>query len=62
MASPGMFREAFKMAWIVLVSHRMRTLLTMLGIVTSVASISAIGEGAKGYVVKDRAGEECGAA
>jgi len=55
-ASLGMFREAFKMAWIALVSHRMRTLLTMLGIVigiTSVVSISAIGEGAKGYVLKD---------
>ncbi|WP_145193477.1 MacB family efflux pump subunit [Pseudomonas sp. URMO17WK12:I11] len=55
-ASLGMFREAFKMAWIALISHRMRTLLTMLGIVigiTSVVSISAIGEGAKGYVLKD---------
>ncbi len=34
----------------------MRTLLTMLGIVigiTSVVSISAIGEGAKRYVLKD---------
>ncbi|MDD1013911.1 MacB family efflux pump subunit [Pseudomonas rubra] len=55
-ASLGLFREAFKMAWIALLSHRMRTLLTMLGIVigiTSVVSISAIGEGAKGYVLKD---------
>ncbi|MFJ4392816.1 MacB family efflux pump subunit [Pseudomonas soli] len=55
-ASLGLFREAFKMAWIALVSHRMRTLLTMLGIIigiTSVVSISAIGEGAKGYVLKD---------
>ncbi|MBN6792596.1 MacB family efflux pump subunit [Pseudomonas fulva] len=56
LASLGMFREAFKMAWLALVSHRMRTLLTMLGIIigiTSVVSISAIGEGAKGYVLKD---------
>ncbi|NWD85903.1 ABC transporter permease [Pseudomonas sp. K5002] len=43
-------------AWVALISHRMRTLLTMLGIVigiTSVVSISAIGEGAKRYVLKD---------
>ncbi|WP_236186656.1 MacB family efflux pump subunit [Pseudomonas juntendi] len=54
--SLGLFREAFKMAWLALISHRMRTLLTMLGIIigiTSVVSISAIGEGAKGYVLKD---------
>ncbi|WP_058975596.1 MacB family efflux pump subunit [Pseudomonas syringae] len=56
MASLGLFREAFNMAWIALISHRMRTLLTMLGIIigiTSVVSISAIGEGAKRYVLKD---------
>ncbi|PWB37278.1 MULTISPECIES: MacB family efflux pump subunit [Pseudomonas] len=55
-ASLGLFKEAFKMAWVALISHRMRTLLTMLGIVigiTSVVSISAIGEGAKRYVLKD---------
>ena len=55
-ASLGLFKEAFNMAWVALVSHRMRTLLTMLGIVigiTSVVSISAIGEGAKRYVLKD---------
>ncbi|CAI8837345.1 ABC-type tripartite efflux pump ATP binding/membrane subunit [Pseudomonas chlororaphis] len=55
-ASLGLFREAFNMAWVALISHRMRTLLTMLGIVigiTSVVSISAIGEGAKRYVLKD---------
>ncbi|MFJ4142719.1 MacB family efflux pump subunit [Pseudomonas sp. NPDC089734] len=55
-ASLGLFREAFNMAWIALISHRMRTLLTMLGIIigiTSVVSISAIGEGAKRYVLKD---------
>nr|WP_200997448.1 MacB family efflux pump subunit [Pseudomonas cichorii] len=54
--SLGLFREAFNMAWIALISHRMRTLLTMLGIIigiTSVVSISAIGEGAKRYVLKD---------
>ncbi|WP_459747370.1 MacB family efflux pump subunit [Pseudomonas sp. 3A(2025)] len=55
-ASFGLFKEAFRMAWVALISHRMRTLLTMLGIVigiTSVVSISAIGEGAKRYVLKD---------
>jgi macrolide transport system ATP-binding/permease protein len=55
-ASLGLFKEAFNMAWVALISHRMRTLLTMLGIVigiTSVVSISAIGEGAKNYVLKD---------
>ncbi|ROL69452.1 macrolide ABC transporter permease/ATP-binding protein MacB [Pseudomonas chlororaphis] len=55
-ASLGLFKEAFGMAWVALVSHRMRTLLTMLGIIigiTSVVSIVAIGEGAKRYVLKD---------
>ncbi|WP_347905419.1 MacB family efflux pump subunit [Pseudomonas purpurea] len=55
-ASLGLFKEAFNMAWVALISHRMRTLLTMLGIVigiTSVVSIVAIGEGAKRYVLKD---------
>ncbi|MDR8367968.1 MacB family efflux pump subunit [Pseudomonas sp. JL3] len=56
LASFGLFSEAFNMAWVALVSHRMRTLLTMLGIIigiTSVVSIVAIGEGAKRYVLKD---------
>ncbi len=51
-----LYLEAFKMAWIALVSNRMRTLLTMLGIIigiTSVVSIVAIGEGARRYVLKD---------
>ncbi|GFM80227.1 macrolide export ATP-binding/permease protein MacB 2 [Pseudomonas cichorii] len=55
-ASFELFREAFSMAWIALISHRMRTLLTMLGIVigiTSVVSIVAVGEGAKRYVLND---------
>ena len=49
-ASAGRFTEAFRMAWTALVLHRLRTLLTMLGIIvgiTSVVSIVAIGEGAK---------------
>ena len=56
MASLALFQEAFVMAWVALISHRMRTLLTMLGIIigiTSVVSIVAIGEGAKRYVLKD---------
>ncbi|MCE0461083.1 MULTISPECIES: MacB family efflux pump subunit [Pseudomonas] len=56
LASFGLFSEAFNMAWVALVSHRMRTLLTMLGIIigiTSVVSIVAIGEGVKQYVLKD---------
>lgn len=55
-ASFGLFSEAFNMAWVALISHRMRTLLTMLGIIigiTSVVSIVAIGEGVKAYVLKD---------
>ncbi|WP_026144837.1 MacB family efflux pump subunit [Pseudomonas asplenii] len=56
MAGLALFQEAFVMAWVALISHRMRTLLTMLGIIigiTSVVSIVAIGEGAKEYVLKD---------
>ncbi len=43
------FREAFKMAWIAMISHRMRTLLTMLGIIIgimAVVSVVALGKGA----------------
>ncbi|WP_418120299.1 macrolide ABC transporter ATP-binding protein/permease MacB [Variovorax sp. 350MFTsu5.1] len=50
------FAEAFRMAWRSMMAHRMRTALTMLGIVigiTSVVSIVAIGEGAKRYVLSD---------
>jgi len=50
------FAEACRMAWIALVSHRLRTLLTMLGIIigiTSVVSIVAVGEGAKRYMLEE---------
>ncbi|QNK67440.1 macrolide ABC transporter ATP-binding protein/permease MacB [Variovorax sp. PAMC26660] len=50
------FVEAFRMAWRSMMAHRMRTALTMLGIVigiTSVVSIVAIGEGAKRFVLSD---------
>ncbi|MBU2712066.1 MacB family efflux pump subunit [Zooshikella harenae] len=52
----GRFTEAFKMAWIAMTSNRLRTLLTMLGIIigiTAVVSIVAIGEGAKQQVISD---------
>ncbi|MDF0604289.1 MacB family efflux pump subunit [Neisseriaceae bacterium TC5R-5] len=50
------FMEAFKMALLAMLSNRLRTLLTMLGIIigiTSVVSIIAIGEGARNYVLND---------
>ncbi|MBY8605871.1 MacB family efflux pump subunit [Burkholderia arboris] len=55
-AGTGRFAEACRMAWIALVSHRLRTLLTMLGIIigiTSVVSIVAVGEGAKRYMLDE---------
>jgi macrolide transport system ATP-binding/permease protein len=55
-ASWGRFAEAFKMAWIAMASHRMRTLLTMLGIIigiTSVVSVVALGQGARQKVIND---------
>ncbi|MEN6623302.1 MAG: MacB family efflux pump subunit [Smithella sp.] len=50
------FAEAFKMAIIALASHRLRTLLTMLGIIigiTSVVSVVALGQGARQKVIDD---------
>jgi macrolide transport system ATP-binding/permease protein len=50
------FGEAFTMAWIAMISHRLRTLLTMLGIIigiTAVVSVVAIGQGARQKVVSD---------
>ncbi|AJE97418.1 MacB family efflux pump subunit [Pandoraea apista] len=50
------FSESLSMAWHALASHRLRTGLTMLGIVigiTSVVSLSAIGEGTKQRVLND---------
>lgn len=52
----GHFAEALRMAWAALASHRLRTLLTMIGIVigiTSVVSIVAIGEGAKRHMLDE---------
>ncbi|MDR1528999.1 MAG: MacB family efflux pump subunit [Burkholderiales bacterium] len=50
------FGEAFKMAGIAMLSHRMRTLLTMLGIIigiTSVVSVVALGQGMRERVISD---------
>ncbi len=50
------FTEAFKMAWRAMVGHRLRTLLTMLGIVIGIASVVsmvALGAGSQQRVLKD---------
>ncbi len=52
----GQFGEAFKMAGIAMASHRMRTLLTMLGIIIgimAVVSVVALGQGAQQKVIND---------
>lgn len=52
----GRFQEAFKMAGLAMASHRMRTLLTMLGIIigiTAVVTVVAVGQGARNKVVAD---------
>jgi macrolide transport system ATP-binding/permease protein len=48
--------QAFATAWTALLAHRLRTLLTMLGIVIgimAVVSIAAVGEGAKRYLLDE---------
>ncbi len=55
-AAWGRFIEAFKMASVAMATHRMRTLLTMLGIIigiTSVVSVVALGQGARQKVIDD---------
>lgn len=52
----GRFAEAFNMAIVAMASHRMRTLLTMLGIIIgimSVVSVVALGQGARQKVIND---------
>nr|WP_314264618.1 macrolide ABC transporter ATP-binding protein/permease MacB [uncultured Moellerella sp.] len=52
----GRFNEALLMAWRAMVVNKMRTLLTMLGIIigiASVVSIIVIGDAAKGMVLND---------
>ena len=50
------FTEAFRMAVLAMASHRLRTLLTMLGIIigiASVVSVVALGEGSRQRILKD---------
>ncbi|MEE0987175.1 MAG: MacB family efflux pump subunit [Succinivibrionaceae bacterium] len=50
------FREAFRMACLAMVSHKLRTILTMLGIIIgimAVVSVVALGQGASQKVVND---------
>jgi macrolide transport system ATP-binding/permease protein len=50
------FAEAFRMAMLAMFSHRLRTLLTMLGIIigiASVVSVVALGEGTRQRILKD---------
>ncbi len=49
-------REAFRMAVLAMAAHRLRTFLTMLGIIigiASVVSVVALGEGARQKILKD---------
>lgn len=49
-------QEAFRMAWHAMRAHRMRTFLTMLGIIigiTAVVSVVALGQGARQKVIDD---------
>nr|WP_320009574.1 MacB family efflux pump subunit [uncultured Desulfobulbus sp.] len=50
------FTEAFRMAVLAMTSHRLRTLLTMLGIIigiASVVSVVALGQGSRQRILKD---------
>jgi len=52
----GRGNEAFRMAWFAMTSHRLRTLLTMLGIIigiTAVVCVVALGQGAQQKIVND---------
>lgn len=52
----GRVGEASRMAWFAMTSHRMRTLLTMLGIIigiTAVVCVVALGQGAQQKIVSD---------
>ncbi|BAK78342.1 ABC transporter, ATP-binding/permease protein [Pseudogulbenkiania sp. NH8B] len=55
-AAAGRFGEAFGMAWRALTAHRLRSFLTMLGIIigiASVVSVVALGEGSRQRILKD---------
>ena len=52
----GRVGEAFHMSWAAMTSHRMRTLLTMLGIIigiTAVVCVVALGQGAQQKIIND---------
>lgn len=52
----GRGKEAFRMAWFAMTSHRLRTLLTMLGIIigiTAVVCVVALGQGAQQKIISD---------
>lgn len=52
----GRVIKAFKMAWLTMLTHRLRTLLTMLGIIigiSSVVSIVALGQGTQQKIIAD---------
>ncbi|MDD3030457.1 MAG: MacB family efflux pump subunit [Alphaproteobacteria bacterium] len=49
-------REALHIAWLAMISHKMRTLLTMLGIIIGIASVvcvTALGAGSQQRILKD---------
>ncbi len=55
-AAWGRFAEAFRMAVLAMASHRLRTFLTMLGIIigiASVVSVVALGEGSRQRILND---------
>ncbi len=55
-AARGRFAEAFRMAVLAMASHRLRTFLTMLGIIigiASVVSVVALGEGSRQRILND---------
>ena len=55
-AARDRFVEAMRMAWLAMASHRLRTFLTMLGIIigiASVVSVVALGEGSRQQVLQN---------
>lgn len=56
LAKYGRFKDAFKMAILSMLSHRLRTFLTMLGIIFGIAAVVcavALGEGSKKQLLSD---------
>ncbi|NLB10346.1 MAG: macrolide ABC transporter permease, partial [Clostridiaceae bacterium] len=51
-----MFKESMKMAWAALLANKMRSLLTMLGIIVGIGSVIAVvgvGDGAKNLIMEE---------